>query len=247
VLRILIADDEEIIRKGLRKMLSSYGNFSVVGCVSNGYEVLDFIETNGPTDCVISDVRMPVMDGVELVRRLSADYPSVKAVMLSGFDDFQYVRDTLRMGAVNYLLKPVEEAMLVDTLCDIEAELAHSEDKSDLSGTAKDDAGVHSKVEFTKKYILEHYREDLNLTGIANATYMNASYLSNLFKRKTGLSVVEYLTQVRLDKAKELLKATEMSANEIANDVGYADQSYFSRLFKKNTGMTPIEYRHMER
>jgi len=253
MLRILIADDEVIIRKGMEKMLKAYSDFSVVGCVSNGQEVLEFIEENGEPDCVISDVKMPVMDGVMLVRHLSKEYPLIKIVMFSGFDDFTLVRDTLRMGAINYLLKPIDEKMLVAVLNDIVYQLDNSKDEEALktveNRVEKIEAHIHinKKIEFAKQYILHNYSEDLSLTKIANATYINASYLSSLFKNEMGVSVIEYLTQIRLEKSKEFLKTTEMSANEIAYSVGYIDQSYFSRVFKKNTGMTPIEYRYASR
>lgn len=92
-------------------------------------------------------------------------------------------------------------------------------------------------------YIENNFREPISLTDIANAVNLNPSYLSRLFKKENGLSVTEYLTQFRLEKAKELLKDNSLRLRDVAEHVGYNDISYFSNTFKKYTGMSPTEYR----
>lgn len=92
-------------------------------------------------------------------------------------------------------------------------------------------------------YIENNYNKPISLTDIADAANLNPSYLSRLFKKENSLSVTEYLTQFRLEKAKELLKDTSMRLRDIAENVGFNDISYFSNTFKKYTGMSPTEYR----
>lgn len=103
--KVLIADDEQIMWEGLRLTIDweSYG-FSVIGAVSNGEKALRLCEEN-PPDLVITDIRMPVMDGLELTRELISRYPKVKIIILSAYDDFKYAQKAISYGASEYLLK----------------------------------------------------------------------------------------------------------------------------------------------
>lgn len=94
------------------------------------------------------------------------------------------------------------------------------------------------------KYMNENYRQDVSLPSISGEVYMNPAYFSVLFKKTTGKSVVEYLTDIRMVKAKELLKQLDLKTYQVAEAVGYDNAAYFSTLFKKHTGMTPQEYRN---
>ncbi|MEG2653868.1 MAG: helix-turn-helix domain-containing protein, partial [Ruthenibacterium sp.] len=94
----------------------------------------------------------------------------------------------------------------------------------------------------------EHYSDDtLSLNTIRDVFAISVSYFSAIFKAGTGYTFVEYLTQVRIEKAKELLKLTEKRTSEIAAEVGFADPHYFSVTFKRVTGLTPREYRTQQR
>lgn len=101
-------------------------------------------------------------------------------------------------------------------------------------------------VEDLKKRIETQYTQPLSLHHIAAGYYMNADYLSRLFKKVTGTNFVDYLTEVRIAKSKELMKLTRYKNYEIAQLVGYEDYRYFSQIFKKKTGMTIKEYRSAE-
>ena len=99
-------------------------------------------------------------------------------------------------------------------------------------------------VEMAKNYIKEHYsNEDLSLNQVASQVNVSPNHLSAMFSQKTGHTFIRYLTDVRMNKARELLKCTNMRSNEISEKVGYKDPHYFSHLFKKNQGCTPMQYR----
>lgn len=93
------------------------------------------------------------------------------------------------------------------------------------------------------KYILENIDEHITLKAASEALFMNKSYISEIFKQKTGLSFVEYLTIVKMERAKKLIEDGKLKAYEVAELLGFKDNEYFSRLFKKHTGITPTEYR----
>ncbi len=94
-----------------------------------------------------------------------------------------------------------------------------------------------------KEFIYKNYMQNISIEDIANAVYLSPSYLCTLFKKETNTTLIAYLTQFRIDKAKELLKKTHIKNVEIANMVGYDSPSYFNMIFKKFTGVTPSEYR----
>lgn len=100
-----------------------------------------------------------------------------------------------------------------------------------------------SVVETAKEYIQNNYSRDISLDDVSRTVNISPYYFSKIFKEETGEGFVEYLTGIRMEKAKELLNTTEYSMKEICSMVGYADPNYFSRSFKKNVGVTPTEYK----
>ena len=94
-----------------------------------------------------------------------------------------------------------------------------------------------------REYIDTHYAQDLSLEGMSRQTDISPYYFSKLFKHKTGVTFIDYLTNLRIEKAKELLADPSKSMKEICSEVGYSDPNYFSRIFKKVTGKTPTEYK----
>jgi two-component system response regulator YesN len=105
-----------------------------------------------------------------------------------------------------------------------------------------------SQMLLAEAYILDHYGEEVcSINQVCNHIYMSISYFSAQFKQHTGKTFVEYLTRIRLEKAKELLHITQLRTYDIASRVGYEDPQYFSVIFKKNTGMTPKEYRALKK
>ena len=96
-----------------------------------------------------------------------------------------------------------------------------------------------------RKYIQEHYLEPLKLEDVSKHIGFNATYFSSVFKKETGKNFLDYVTELRMNKAKQLLCSGEMSVNDVAEAVGYQDLKYFSRLFKKNAGISPSDYKKM--
>jgi two-component system response regulator YesN len=100
-----------------------------------------------------------------------------------------------------------------------------------------------SSVERAKAYIAERYNKDISLDEVSKEVDISPYYFSKLFKEETGENFIEYLTALRLNRAKQLIAGSDMSMKEICTEVGYADPNYFSRIFKKNVGVTPTEYK----
>ena len=110
MIKVMIADDQELIRKSLSMLIGSNSDMEIIGMAENGQEVIQFVEHRQP-DVIIMDIRMPVIDGVQCTKHILEHHPEIKILVLTTFDDDEYISDAIRYGASGYLLKgePVEE------------------------------------------------------------------------------------------------------------------------------------------
>lgn len=245
MLNIILVDDEPIILQGLTKLITELGEqFHVMDCYRNGQEALAFMKVE-QVDVVITDIKMPLMDGLELIKEVLLVKPDMSCIILSGFADFEYARTAMRYGAAEYLIKPVDPVELHSTLYQIEL----SKRCLMLPDSIEKDEKVEKRViEEIKKHLLAHYREELDLQKLSEKVHLNPSYISRLFKNETKESITAYLIHIRIEKSKQLLvQQLEMKIYEVAEHVGYNDAMYFNKLFKKITNLTPKEYRDYHR
>lgn len=242
---LVIADDESIVRRSLRKNIkwAKYG-FKVVADAQNGQEALQAVETHRP-ELLITDIKMPDLTGIEVLIRAKKLHPQLQVVMLSAYDSFAYAADALMYGAQAYLLKPVDPLMLDDVMNKINGNLQQMERKIPFFKADKTREAAQSGdiVESARQYIHANYEEKITLEQTAAVCHTSASYLSTVFKAKTGCSFVDYLVSVRMKKARELLEFSGYRIADIAQKVGYEDYTYFCKVFKKENGKTPLEYR----
>ena len=236
---VFLVDDEIWIVMGLKKLIEKSGEpFRVVGEANNGLTALEEIERLRP-DVVISDIRMPGLDGLKLMERVNLQAPGTKVVFVSGYAEFEYARKAMQMGAVDYLLKPVEQEQLTDVL----KRLAGQFEKNGQLQAEEAGNLPPSVLQQIVEEIQKNYTENITLTGLAEAYSLSTGYLSSLLKEQLGMSFSEYLTAKRIQKAKELLLDETLSVEAVAEQAGYRDYFYFTKVFKKNAGMSPSKYR----
>ncbi|MFD2333469.1 response regulator [Cohnella sp. GCM10020058] len=252
MLKVMIVDDEEHIRLGIAKILSRYpGGLEIAGQHANGLEAMLRLSDMEPDelDVIITDIEMPMMDGLRFIEQAKAKLPGVFIVMLSGYNDFEYARQALRAGAADYLLKPmdkVEVFKLLDRFAAQKRERQDGADDADPQRTAVAAAPAESVSTADRicRLIDQEYNKELDLSYIADKVGFNASYISKLFSRERGETITDYLNRVRIDKAKQFLRDHPgLKVYEIAHIVGYGDKIYFQKLFKRTVGVTPNEYR----
>lgn len=248
-MKILIVDDEELIRKGLKKIIQRLGAaYAAVEEAATGKAALELIAKEIP-DLVITDIKMPELDGISLIKHLNQRFPQIKKVVLSGFDEFQLVRETLKNGALDYLLKPVDEGELQQLLASLcQEKVCQGDGSLDIMPFQPQPVPDNSKkdnrlIESLKDYLNCHYHEPITLSKIADNFGINPNYLCERFKQQTGEHFVTYLTRLRIEQAKLLLENVTVKAYEVGFMVGYDDPTYFSKVFKKVVGLTPTEYR----
>ncbi|MBB6692704.1 response regulator [Cohnella xylanilytica] len=258
MLKIMVIDDEEHIRLGIAKILSKYpGGVEIAGQHANGLDALLQLSGMGPDDLdvVVTDIEMPMMDGLKFIEQAKAKLPGLTIILLSGYNDFEYARRAMRAGAADYLLKPMDKAevfRLLDRIRDAK-EAAAERAGAGAPGSAAAAGEAHaapsaspaaSTADRICRLIDREYNRDIDLKYIADAVGFNASYISKLFSREKGETITDYLNRVRIDKAKQFLKDHPgLKVYEIAHIVGYGDKIYFQKLFKRMVGVTPLEYR----
>lgn len=234
---LLLADDEENILNGLKKyILKNTRYFKEIYCACNGQEALDIIYQHHP-DVMLLDVQMPVKNGLEIMKEANAAHACPKTILLSGYDSFEYVREALRQGAIDYLLKPCRSTEILEKLEAAAAPLKQQKKEARSGGNVI----VEQAVEYIGKYL----SEDLNLSMVAEHAGVSNAYLSTLFTQNLGCSFVEYLNRTRVEYACDYMHDNKMKIYEIAFKVGFRDEKYFSKVFKKVTGQSPTEYRAM--
>lgn len=238
-MNIVIVDDEPKIARGLLKLLSAQEGYTAAGIFCDAAEALAFIERN-MVDVVITDIRMPGISGLELIRRIRVAKEGMPIIILSGYGDFAYAQKAIELGVTRYLLKPTAPRELIGALEAIRAELAPIPEREAEQTAPIQNLLVRKAVEF-----IEHnYARAITLQKMAEALYVSPNYLCELFKRHTGRNIKEYLAEYRLELAKTYLGQVACKVSDVSKLVGYKDAKYFSTAFKKKYGMTPLEYRN---
>lgn len=234
--KVLMLEDEEIIRRGLRTILEEViGGYRVVAEAETGRAVIALAEEFQP-DLVITDIRMPGVDGLEALKLLRSAGFDVPVVILSGHADFEYARRALACGARGYLLKPLDRgelAKLLDSLFGAPPDAEESE--------AAEPSRV---VRETKRIVAENIGGDLGLQAVADRVRVNSQYLSKLFKEQTGENFSRYVSRLRVEKARRLLETTNLRVYEIAELCGFGSEKRFLAVFKETAGTTPSRFRN---
>lgn len=246
----LIVEDEFQAREYVKTLLlKAEAGFQIVGEAANGKEALEFISRYQP-DLVISDIMMPEMDGVELLKQTREAGLDCRFVMLTCLSDFEYAQQALEYGASSYMLKlSMELKSFKQTLEKIDAELQkHGRIKqieTYLSALPEETGAITDHPEINKviKYMSSHYNNPITLNSMAQYINMDPSYLSDLFKRKTEQTLTQYLQQLRINAARFYLTQTEDSVSDVGARVGFENDNYFIKIFKRWTGLTPSYYR----
>ena len=236
-LRVLLVDDEIMIREGFKRLFDwEAHDCEVVGEAADGMEALSQIDTLCP-DIVIMDINIPIMNGLKVIQLSRIKHPDTAFVIVSGYDDFAYCREALRMQITDYILKPVnyeEFGTCIDNL-----KIALFQRQSSGAGEQREERTIHGIT----RYLQEHLAEEVSLSVLAEEFHLSAQYISQLFKNEIGVGFLTYLTNIRMERAKQLLLSTSLSIAEVSEQSGYSDYRVFTKVFKKSEGITPSQYR----
>ena len=239
-MKILIIDDEPKIRNGLSNLLTRREGWEVAGAYENAADALKYLAVN-QVDVMITDIKMPEISGLELIARIRERDKKTAIIILSGYSNFQFAQRAIELGVSRYLTKPTNPRELICVLEETEKKLGGKQEKEEDSGKIP-----NLFVQKAADYIKLNYSEKISIKEIADQLYLSPNYLSELFKKHTGKTISEYLTEYRLEKACQLLDHAEYRVGDVSGMVGIHDGRYFSNMFKKKYGMTPRRYRISE-
>lgn len=265
--KVMIIDDEETIRQGLRSVINwEEHNCSIIGEAEDGDEGVQLITELKP-DIIFTDVRMPGLNGLEMIAKIKELNHQCIIIIMTGFREFEYAQQAVRLGAFRLLLKPTNTEELLQAIDDGVAELkkqvSSQNELSNLRTKLKELYGITQTVKeapaaeanetaSNSKYLVAkaieilktNYFKDLDLKAVSDQLYISTWHLSKLLKKETGSNFIDILNEIRIDESKKLLLSPKLKIYEIAEKVGYVDVPYFTKLFKKHTGQTPMEYKN---
>jgi two-component system response regulator YesN len=236
--RLLIADDDPMFLHSLVGHIP-WGELGVeiAGMATNGKEALALYRERRP-ELLLSDIRMPLMDGINLATAVREIQLDCQIIFMSVYADKEYLKMAIKLQAVDYIEKPVDREELIGAI--VRAVKA-------LCGRPMPSAGdiwrFSRTVEDVIQYLLDNFQQELTIEFLAGQVYLSPNYLSNLFKKETGKTILQFLTEIRIGKSKELLANSYESVQEIAGRVGYSDSRHFSKIFRKAVGKTPTAFR----
>ena len=240
--RVVLIDDENIIVEGLRRVVrwADY-NCQVVGTACDAEAGTRLIRELQP-HILFTDIRMPGRDGLAMVAALRSEYPDMQVAILTGYRDFAYAQEAIRLGVTRFLLKPSKMEEIKEALTAMVERLDKNpihEDEEEQSRNAGSFI-VNQALGFMEK----HYAEKLTLQAVADCCYVSQWHLSKLLNKYAEKTFYDILNAIRIQKAKELLADPKLKIGQIGELVGYADTAHFARTFRKLEGMSANEYRN---
>lgn len=243
---MLVVDDERLLADGMRGIIDEMGLFQTFTAQS-GAQALTILDSRR-IDAMLLDIAMPEMSGIELMKRLGSRPDRPATIIISGYDEFDYAKQALSYGAVDYVLKPVDQDDVRAMASRLHALVSERESRDRLLRSAMVGAGAEpaprSVAELARQAIDRGYSSPkLSVNRLSALLGYSPNYLGNAFKRAYGMSIADYIGRTRVAEAKRLMDQTNLMIYEIAFRVGFEDQHYFSRTFKKYAGVTPSEYR----
>lgn len=238
--KVVLIDDEYIILEGLRRVVkwADYG-CTVVGTGEDAASGAELIRREKP-DIVFTDIRMPGQDGLTMLAGLRSEFPDMQVAVLTGFREFSYAQEAIRLGVTRYLLKPSKMEEINEALAAMTAKLKREERGEEEAESTAGSFIVRRAMEFMK----EHFAEKLTLQDVADHCYVSSWHLSKLLNRDSDKSFYDILNSLRIEKAKEMLADPQCRIGDISEAVGYVDTAHFSRVFKRVEGISANEYRN---
>lgn len=247
--KVIVIDDEMLVRRGIVMETDWQAlNCVVVAEAGNGIEGLEAVRKYHP-DLLICDIRMPKMDGIEMLKELRAEGNDVSVIFLTAYSEFSYAQSALKLLASDYLLKPFGDGELEQAMNNALEKRKRTQEKLENSKDEPLPELVLNKGDKSKyvmaavDYISAHYGDpELCVAEIAEHLGISEGHLSHTFKRETDYTVAAYITRVRMRTAMKLLNDCRNKVYEVAEQVGYRDVAHFSSSFKRIVGVTPSEY-----
>lgn len=235
---ILVIDDEPLIADSIMRLLNGDSRIHANCTVCKAYNAHEarFLIENEEVDIVVSDVRMPSMDGISFRDEISRSNPEILFLFISGYADFDNIYRVMKVPNTRFLLKTESDDVILKNVAEMVASLPPQEDPP---------VENHEKfVRQVDQFVSEHLEYESNLAAVSAYMNMNPAYLSRRYKQITGIKFSHMVARKKIDKAKILLVETNTHIKQISKDLGFGSVSSFTFFFKKQMGLTPSQYRN---
>lgn len=232
---VFLVDDDEIILDELIRIVPWMDNgFEVKGSDTNSTDAAEKIRALKP-DVVFLDLKMPGMDGIELMRMLKSEGCSSEFVMVSAYNDFDNVRSFFQQEGFDYILKPV-------IIEDIQIVLERLQNRLSSKITKGKDMNTDNPV-FNEmvEYVRSHFAEKITLDMLSSKYSFSKNYICNMFSKYLNTSLTCYLTNLRMEYAMNMLRDKSRLIKDVAIESGYSDYYHFFKVFKQYYGVSPKE------
>ena len=234
--KILVVDDEPTGLNHVCLILKKKcPQFEIMNTAENGKQALEIISSEQP-DMLITDIRMPVMDGISLAKNLYEQNSPVILVFLSGYAEFEYARQALTYKVYEYILKPIKAEELHSVFRRI-SELLNQ------SGNHSDTGNYYDKLIQKARLYMEENLSVVTLKQTALHIGLSSSYLSSIYKQQTGNSFSDDILNMKMQIARQLLNDGDLKTYEIAEKLGYDNPKNFTRAFRSYYGFSPRDYK----
>lgn len=238
-MNLMIVEDEQRARRGLKNIILSLSQEDeIVAEAANGRNALELITKVKP-DAVFTDIKMPFMDGLTLIKEVRKLGMDTKFVIISAYEEFEYAKQAISLGVSEYLVKPLIMEDIQKALAAIRQKEEPPRQSEALSKRYPD---VHPIIISALKKIEAEYSTQINQKDMAKELGISPEYFSSLFSKSMGESFVKFLRNYRIEIAKMLYLHSDVSKEDVPYKVGFMDDKYYNRIFKETAGMSVGEY-----
>lgn len=245
--QVILIDDERIIVEGLRKVVKWADYHCEVAAVANNAAAgAELIRKHHP-HIVFTDIRMPGQDGLTMIAGLRSEFPDMQVAVLTGYRDFSYAQEAIRLGVTRFLLKPSKMDEINEALQEMVSRLDRLPPQEQPPQQEEEEQGANAGSFIVNQaigYMEKAYQQKLTLQEVSDRCYVSQWHLSKLLNRYAQMSFYDILNSIRITKAKALLADPSLKIGQISEMVGYSDTAHFARTFKKFEGMSANEFRN---